>query len=223
MTISRQSKGSTLEEARSLLVMGALLIVAKLSFAALFRLMNGVPLRKVPASLNRAAVVELLMVLVLVPGFLLAERAAISRGRGGPYTAVVVVGAALVAALVFPLLNWLGLSVPLPRVSVPLPPQVMPFLNFLPDMGLVAFLYATHRERLEAAQAIQTLETRRNEMMNHLAASRLEAARARVQPEAFIAEVRALRASYVDDPATGGAGLEALITRLRAASRSAAS
>jgi hypothetical protein len=223
MTSSRQSRAPTLEATRSLLVMGALLIVAKLSFAALFRLMNGVPLRKVPASLNRAAVVELLMVLVLVPGFLLAERAAISRGRGGPYTAVVVVGAALVAALVFPLLNWLGLSVPLPRVSVPLPPQVMPFLNFLPDMGLVAFLYATHRERLEAAQAIQTLETRRNEMMNHLAASRLEAARARVQPEAFIAEVRALRASYVDDPATGGAGLEALITRLRAASRSAAS
>ena len=223
MTSSRQSRAPTLEATRSLLVMGALLIVAKLSFAALFRLMNGVPLRKVPASLNRAAVVELLMVLVLVPGFLLAERAAISRGRGGPYTVVVLVGTALVAALVFPLLNWLGLSVPLPRVSVPLPPQVMPFLNFLPDMGLVAFLYATHRERLEAAQAIQTLETRRNEMMNHLAASRLEAARARVQPEAFIAEVRALRASYVDDPATGGAGLEALITRLRAASRSAAS
>ena len=109
MTSSRQSRAPTLEATRSLLVMGALLIVAKLSFAALFRLMNGVPLRKVPASLNRAAVVELLMVLVLVPGFLLAERAAISRGRGGPYTAGVVVGAALVAALVFPLLNWLGL------------------------------------------------------------------------------------------------------------------
>ena len=223
MTISRQSKPSTLEAARSLMVMGGLLVVAKLSFFSLFRLLNGVPLRKVPASLSRAAVVEILVVLVLVPGFLLAERAATSRGRGGPYTAVVLVGAALVATLVFPVLAWLGQPVPLPRVSVPLPPQVLPFLDFLPDMAIVAFMYARHREGLEAAQAIQALETRRNEMMNHLAASRLEATRARVQPEAFIAEVRALRASYVDDPVAGGAGLEALITRLRAASRSAAS
>jgi hypothetical protein len=223
MTLSSQSKASTLQAAGSLLVMGALLVVAKLSFGVLFWLLSGVPLRKVPVLLTRSAPVEILMVLVLVPGFLLAERAATSRGRSGPYTAVVLVGAALVAALVFPVLGWLGPPVNLPRVSVPLPPQVLPFLDFLPDMGLVAFLYATHRERLEAAQAIQELETRRNEMMNHLAASRLEAARARVQPEAFIAEVRALRASYVDDPAAGGAGLEALITRLRAASRSAAS
>jgi hypothetical protein len=222
MTISRQSKASTLEAARSLLVMGALLVVAKVSVGALFRLMNGVPLRKLPVSLTRGAIVETLVVLVLVPGFLLAERAAIFRGRGGPYTAVVLVGAALVAALFFPLLDWLGLSVPLPRVSVPLPPQVLPFLDTLPDMGLVAFMYARHRERLEAVQAIQTLETRRNEMMGRLAASRLEAARARVQPEAFIAEVRALRASYVEDPAAGGAGLEALIARLRAATRSPA-
>ena len=222
MTLSRQSKASTLEAARSLLVMGALLVVAKLIFGALFLLMNGVPLRKLPISLSRGAIVDVLMVLVLVPGFLLAERAAISRGRGGPYTAVVLVGAALVAALVFPVLGWLGLSVPLPRVSVPLPAQILPFLNFLPDMGLVAFLYATHRERLEATQAVQELETRRNEMMDRIAASRLEAARARVQPEAFIAEVRVLRASYVDDPAAGGAGLEALIARLRAATRSPA-
>jgi hypothetical protein len=222
MTISRQTKASTLQAAGSLLVMGALLVVAKLSFGALFRLMSGVPLRKVPVSLTKGAIVEILMVLVLVPGFLLAERAAISRGRGGPYTVVVLVGTALVAALVFPVLDWFGLSVPLPGVSVPLPPQVLPFLDFLPEMALVAFMYARHRERLEAAQAIQTLETRRNEMMDHLAASRLEAAHARVQPEAFIAEIRALRASYVDDPAAGGAGLEALITRLRAASLSAA-
>jgi hypothetical protein len=223
MTSLRQSKASTLEAARSLLVMGALLVIAKLSFGALFKLVNGVPLRKLPVSLTRGAIAETLVVLVLVPGFLLAERTANSRGRGGPYTAVVLVGAALVAALFFPLLDCLGLSVPLPPVSVPLPPQVLPFLDLLPDMGLVAFMYARHRERLEAAQAIQTLETRRNEMMGRLAASRLEAARARVQPEAFIAEVRALRAAYLEDPAAGGAGLEALIARLRAATRSTAS
>jgi hypothetical protein len=127
-----------------------------------------------------------------------------------------------VAALFFPLLDWLGPSVPLKPLSVRLPPQVLPFLDCLPEMGLLAFMYARHRERLEAAQAIQALETRRNEMMARLAASRLEAARARVQPEAFIAELRALRASYVDDPAAGGASLEALIARLRAATRSPA-
>jgi hypothetical protein len=223
MTLSRQRKASTLRAAGSLLVMGALLVVYTLGFGTLIGLLTGVPLRKIPGSLTRGAIVEILIVLVLVPGFLLAERAAKSRGRGGPYTAVVLAGAGLVATLMFPVLAWLGQPVPFPRVSVPLPPQVLPFLDLLPDMGIVAFIYARHRERLEAAQAIQTLETQRNEMMNHLAASRLEAARARVQPEAFIAEVRALRASYVDDPAAGGADLEALITRLRAASRSAAS
>jgi hypothetical protein len=221
MTLSRQSKASTLEAARSLLAMGALLIVAKVSVGGLFKLMNGVPLRKLPVSLTRAAIVESLIVLVLVPGFLLAERAAISRGRGGPYTAVVVVGAALVAALFYPLLNWLGLPVPLTPAIAPFPPQILPFLDLLPDLGLLAFMYARHRERLEATQAIQSLETRQNEMMGRLAASRLEAARARVQPEAFIAEVRALRASYVEDPAAGGTDLEALIARLRAATRSA--
>ncbi len=220
MTISRQSKASTLEAARSLLVMGALLVVASVSLRALGKLMSGAPLRHLPVSLAREALFWILVVLVLVPGLLLAERAAISRGRGGPYTAAVLVGAALVTALFFPLLDWLGLSVPRPRALAPLPPHVLPFLDILPLMGILAFMYARHRERLEAAQAIQGLETRRNEMMGRLAASRLEAARARVQPEAFIAEVRALRASYVDDPAAGGAGLEALITRLRAATRS---
>lgn len=222
MTLSRQSKASTLEGAGTLLLMGAALVVVKLSFGVPVRLMSGVPLRKILVSLTRPAIVEILVVLVLVPGFLLAERAARSRGRRGPYTAAVLLGAALVAALIFPLLGWLGPSVPLPRVSVPLPPQVLPFLDFLPEMGLVAFLYARHRERLEAAQAIQALETRRDEMMGRLAASRLEAARARVQPETFIAELRVLRAAYVEEPASGETGLDALIAHLRAATRSSA-
>jgi hypothetical protein len=49
----------------------------------------------------------------------------------------------------------------------------------------------------------------------------VEAARARVQPEAFIAELRGLRGTYVENLEMAGAGLEALIVRLRAASRSA--
>jgi hypothetical protein len=106
MTISRQSKASTLEAARSLLVMGALLVVAKLSVVAPLKLMSGVPLRKLPVSLTRLALLEILTVLVLVPGLLLAERAAISRGRGRPYTAVVLVGAAWWQRSSFPC--WTG-------------------------------------------------------------------------------------------------------------------
>ena len=58
-------------------------------------------------------------------------------------------------------------------------------------------------------------------MTARLAASRLTAAQARVQPEVLIAELRAIRVSYLLEPASAEAGLEALITRLRAASRSA--
>jgi len=222
MTTSRQTKASTLEGVRSLLVMGALLVVASVTHTALKRLMDGAPLRHLSVSLAREAVIWTLVVLVLAPGLLLAERAAISRGRRGPYTAAVLVGAALLVALVYPVLDWLGLSVPRPRALAPLPPQILPFLDLLPLMAIMAFMYARHCERLGAAQAIQGLETRRNEMMGHLAASRLEAARARVQPEAFIAELRALRTAYVEEPAIGEVGLEALIGRLRAATRSPA-
>jgi hypothetical protein len=218
MTTTRQTRN-----VRSLLLMGGVLFLVHVAFGAGRKLMNGVPLAQLPIHLALPAILWTLVVLVFVPGFLLAERAASSRGRAGPYTVVVLVGCALVAALFLPTLSLLGCPTPGPSprgssVAV----QLAVFLDILLRMGLAAFIYAGHRERLEAAQALQGLETRRNEMMGRLAASRLEAARARVQPEAFIAELRALRGTYVEDPAVGGAGLEALITRLRAVSRSAA-
>jgi len=187
------------------------------------KLMGGVSPGLLPLHLTPWALLWLLAVLVFVPGFFLAERAAVSRGRAGPYALVVLVGCAVVAVLVFPPLDWLGITRAwrLPRAS-PVPRQLLAFLDLLVRVGLAAFIYARHRERLEAAQAIQALETQRNGMLGRLAASRLEVARARVQPEAFIAELRALRGTYGHDPVAGGAGLEALITRLRVASRSTA-
>ena len=217
MTKTRQSRTSAPGNVPSLLLMGAVLVIVLVGFKAGRKLLLGVPLAQLPFQLAPWALLCILAVLVFVPGFLLAERAAIFRGRAGPYTLVALVGCALVAVLHFPSLEWLG--VPAPAVVAP---QFRTFLEVLPRMGLAAFVYASHRERLQAAQALQALETRRNEMTGRLAASRLEAARARVQPEAFIAELRALRETYVDDPAAGGTGLEALITRLRTASRSPA-
>jgi hypothetical protein len=209
---------------RSLLLMGAVALLVFVGVTAGRKLLGGVPPGQLPTHLAPWALLWFVAFLVFVPGFLLAERAAVSRGRAGPYTLAVLVGCVMVAALVSPALDWLGLPYrPWRPPGSTVPPQLLAFLDVVVRVGLVAFIYARHRERLEAAQAIETLETRRNEMMGRLAASRLEAARARVQPEAFIAEVRALRASYVEDPATGGAGLEALIARLRAATRSPAS
>jgi hypothetical protein len=209
---------------RALLLMGGVLFLVHVAFKAGRKLMNGVPLPQLPFQLIPPATLWILVVLVFVPGFLLVERAASSRGRAGPYTVVVLIGCALVAALFLPTLSLLGFPTPgalsSPHSSVPLQLQV--FLDVLLRMGLAAFIYAGYSERLEAAQALQALETRRNEMMGRLAASRLEAARTRVQPEAFIAELHALRDAYAEDPVAGGAGLEALITRLRAASQSTA-
>jgi hypothetical protein len=223
MTTPRQSQTSAPGTARSLLLMGAVLLLVFVGVRAFRKLVFGVPVSQLPFHLAPWALLWLLALLVFVPGFLLAERAAISRGRVVPYTLVVLVGSFLVGALIFPLVDWLGL--PAQALAPPdslAPRQVTPFLAVLLRMGLAAFMYAFHRERLEEAWAVQALESRRNEMLGRLATSRLEAARARVQPEAFIAELRALRATYVEDPAAGGAGLEALIARLRAATVSAA-
>jgi hypothetical protein len=196
--------------------MGAVLFLGLVVDRAGMKLLLGVPLARLPVQLIPPMLIWSLTLFVFVPGFLLAERGAISRGRAGPYTVVVLVGCALVTALIFPLGDWLGLKPP----GSSAPPRFPVFLMVLLRMGLAAFVYAGLRERLEAAQALQALESRRNETMGRIAASRLEAARTRVQPEAFIAELRALRGTYVEDPANGGAGLEALITRLRAATRS---
>jgi hypothetical protein len=200
--------------------MGTVMFVGLLANRVGMQLLQGVPLARV--QLIRPALAYGLAILVFVPGFLLAERAATSRGRAGPYAFVVLVGAGLVTALIFPLVLRLGLAPPGASVPPPFPVFFPLFLMILMPMGLAAFVYAGLRERLEAAQALQALETRRNEMMGRLAASRLETARARVRPEAFIAELRALRGIYVEDPAAGGAGLEELITRLRTASQSSA-
>ncbi|HET6981625.1 MAG TPA: hypothetical protein VFI53_05765 [Myxococcaceae bacterium] len=201
-----------------LLRMGAVLFLVVLADRAGMKLLNGVPLARLPAQLIPSAFLWSVALLVFIPSFLLAERAASSWGRAVPYTFLVVAGSALVTALVLPLGARLGLAPP----GSSAPPPFPIFLMILMRMGLAAFVYAGLRERLEGAQALQSLEKRRNDMLRRLAASRLDAARARVRPEAFIAELRALRGTYVDDPAAGGAGLEALITRLRTASQSTA-
>jgi len=201
-----------------LLLMGAVLFLAFVGDRAGMKLLNGVPLAQLPSHLITPALIWSLALLMFVPGFLLAERAGISRGRAGPYTFVVLVGSALVTAVTFPLADWLGLAPPGSRP----PPHFAIFLMILLRMGLAAFVYAGLRERLDAARTIQTLEARQNEMMGRLAASRLQATRARVQPEFFIAELRVIRTACHEAPAVAGAGLEALISRLRAASRGAA-
>ncbi len=89
-------------------------------------------------------------------------------------------------------------------------------------IGLAAIVYGSHRQALAAAQASRQLETRRTQMVARLAESRLRTTRARVQPEAFIEELRALRSHYFDEPASAEATLEAMFVRLRAASRGVA-
>ena len=224
MTTARQGRTSASGTLRSLLLTGALLFIVFVGERAGRKLIDGVPLAQLPTSLTPWAILWILTGLVFIPGFLLAERAANSWGRAVPFTVLVVVGSLLVTAIVpFPVVHWLGYPAPVgPPGSGAYFAELLPLRILLMRMGLVAVVYACHRERLEATQASQALETRRNEMMGRLAASRLEAARARVQPEAFIAELRALRGTYVEDPAAGGAGLEALIARLRAATRSPA-
>jgi hypothetical protein len=96
------------------------------------------------------------------------------------------------------------------------------FLDLVPRVGLAVFIYAGHRQRLAAAQALRDLEARQTEMMSRLAESRLRTARAQVRPEALVEELRALERTYATDPLSAESVLDEMITRLRAASRSLA-
>lgn len=212
MTGTRETRAAH-ADLRILLLAAGVLSIAQIGSIVLAKLHSGVPASRLPLLLAPWALHWLLVLLALVPGLLLAERASASRGRAVPYTLVVLAGSALVEALTIPLIGWI--------FARHLEHSPMILLDTTMRMGLAAFVFAAYREQREAVEAVQALETRRNEMTARLAASRLSAARARVQPEVFIAELRAIRASYVVDPASAEAGLEALITRLRAASRSA--
>jgi hypothetical protein len=125
---------------------------------------------------------------------------------------VVLTGPVVVEALMVVLASWIFMR--------PFHFQIVGVIDVTMRMGLAAFVFAGYREQRQSVEVVQTLETRRNEMMGRLAASRLSAARARVRPESFIAELRVIRSSYVEDPGTAEVGLESLISRLRAASRS---
>jgi len=198
---------------RVLLLAAGVLFIARVVPNAFTMLQNGLPVGRIPLRLAPWAFHWLLVTLVFVPGFLFAERASASRSRTAPYAVVVLVGSLLVEALMVSLASWLFMR--------PFQYQPVGVLDVTMRMGLAAFVFAGYREQRQAVEVVQTLETRRNEMMGRLAASRLSAARVRVQPEVFIAELRAIRDSYVEDPRTAEVGLEALITRLRAASLSA--
>lgn len=197
---------------RVLLLAAGVVSIAQIGSIVLAKLHAGVPASRLPLLLAPWVFHWLLVVVVLVPGLLLAERASVSRGRAVPYALVVLAGSALVETLMIPLAGWI--------FGRQLQHSPMIVLDTTMRMGLAAFVFAAYREQREAVEIVQALETRRNEMTARLAASRLSAARARVQPEVFIADLRAIRDCYVEDPGTAEVGLEALITRLRAASRS---
>ena len=176
---------------RSLLVMaGASFLVLVLTYVE-----PRAPLAKIPILLGGWTLLWILAAVCFVPGFLLAEEASARWGhRLWIYAAVVLLGSAAVALSAVVLSDALGLCMPLQRRSAALR-SFRAFLNVFWCVGLLAMIYASHRRALAAALTFQRLETRRTEMMARLAESRLRTTRTRVQPEAFIAELRALRIS----------------------------
>ena len=200
---------------RSLLVMaGASFVVVILT-----QVEPQVPLAKVPLLLGGWALLWILATIWFVPGFLLAEEASARWGhRVWIYAAVVLVGSAAVALAAMALNTACGLWMPLQRFSVG-QRFLRVFLEVFWRIALAAMVYGSHRRAMAAALTFQQLETRRTEMMARLAESRLQTTRARVRPEAFIEELRALRSQYLDGAAAAEASLETMIVRLRAASR----
>ncbi len=181
-----------------------------------------VPLAKLPCMLGGWALIWILAALWFIPGLLLAEDASARWGhRVWIYAAVVLVGSVAVALAGVALNDAWGPWMPLQRFRFG-HRFLRVFIEVFWRIGLAAIVYATHRRALAAALTYQQLETRRTEMMARLAESRLQTTRARVRPEAFIEELRALRSQYLDGAAAGEASLETMIVRLRAASRGTA-
>lgn len=200
---------------RSLLVMaGASFVVVLLT-----QVEPQAPLAKLSVLLGGWALIWIVAAIWFVPGFLLAEEASATWGhRVWIYAAVVLIGSVVVTLAGVVLIDACGLWMPLRRFSI-WHRFLRVFLEVFWRIGLAAIVYATHRRALAAALTFQQLETRRNEMMARLAESRLQTTRARVQPEAFIEELRALRSQYLDEGAAAEASLETMIVRLRVASR----
>jgi len=222
MTRSLHRPSELPETLRILLLLGAVLLIGRLGSRIIWVLALGVPLEQLPIPLAGLALLWTVVALLLLPGFLLAEAVSVHRGRRAvPYIASVLLVSAIAVGLVVPIREWIGLRPDDPAVWLTADRLARIHLDVVMLLGLAAAIYSGHRHQLDAVRAFHGLELRRTELLGRLAASRLETARARVRPEAFITELRALRSTYLVDPVAGGAGLDALIVRLRAASRSA--
>ncbi len=198
----------------TLLTLAVVLAIVRLVVKAGALYLAGLPLR-----LAGWAVLWLLAVVVFVPGLLLTERAVSRYGhRTWFYLSLLVVGSLLVSNGTVVACDALDIPERF-FLSPPVPRWVGPFLDVWIRAGVALFVYGGHRQTLEAAAAVQALEARRAQMVRRLAESRLQTARARVRPETFIEELRALDRKYGESPAQAEIALEGLIVRLRAASR----
>lgn len=221
--MTRTETGGSPGTVRFLLVAGGVLLLARLIVKSAAHLAAGVPPGMLPVTLCSWAVLWILAIGIFIPGLLLAEGASRRWGhRRAIYPAVVLLGSAAAALVTVSLCDALGIEARFwVKPGSAVPRSFTAFLDVLMRMSLAAFLYSSHRQGLASAQALQQLETARNEMVGRLAESRLQAARARVRPEAFIGELQALRRMYAEDEAGAEAMLEAMIVRLRTASRGA--
>ena len=206
---------------RTLLLLAGALFVARVLVKGANPLTCGVPLALVPIAIGGWTLLWVLACVAVVPALRLAEEA--SRRWGHPawvYAAVVVAGSAGVSVIAVPLGDAFGLYAPFwVQPGSPVPRELLAFLDVVMRIGLLAFIYASHRQGLAAGWSLRELEARQTEMMARLSESRLQTARARVRPEAFIEELRELRRKYLEDPESAEQALQELITRLRVASR----
>lgn len=85
--------------------------------------------------------------------------------------------------------------------------------------GLFGWLYLLYLQRLEDRQRLDGMLASRAMLTRQVAQTALHAARARIDPVAVAADLRAVQAGYASDPAQGAAMLDQLIGRLRQALR----
>lgn len=167
---------------------------------------------------------SLVMIVLILPSALMAERLVTRRGtsRFWTYFAATCIGAlgtgafCVLQGFVQTLLE--GQSFP-PRAVLSVGTYAA--LDGLVWGGLACFLLSNHW-RLEArTRELRALQERHAVHQRELADSGLRALRARVDPEQLIDSLTAIRRQYDAAPAEGEAALEALVIRLRHATAQA--
>ena len=164
-----------------------------------------------------ATVANLLMAFSLMLATFVADEH-VARGvrRLPAYACAVMVGSAVAALGLWPLLRWLPVAA---ANTSPWPPAVVAssvFFEYLIWGGIIVFIYVNHRTAVAAAARMNAAQLEQARARRAALESRLQAFQARVEPQFLFNTLAQVREAHMMDRTRGASMLDDLIVYLRA-------